>query len=296
MTTQTLSRVAVLALLTACTGSSYNQGGFSDGDDGSDGADGTADGSDGVGDGEDGSSDGADGTEPTACTHAYHPIHESGWTKTFAATYSGNSGTATEEGLGPVAGEEDVYLYRDTITTGTDGYSVEVRVGCDYDGEGMFVLGWDGDYTMTVLGLFPLPGTVKSTLNPHRKYLPPEYAVDNAGSWQFDYTSNMEWTMEMEGGDTGVSPATLTYSGTYSELGFEAYTLPTGETVQAYKLINEYTSSVDLFGAPIPQEGYIEQWWVKGLGMVKEISYDNADTSTPLMTRTLSDYSGLVAE
>ena len=32
----------------------------------------------------------------------------------------------------------------------------------------------------------------------------------------------------------------------------------------------------------------------QGLGMVKEVSYDNADTSTPLMTKTLTAFTGLV--
>ena len=80
-----------------------------DGTDSSDSADGT-DGADG--------SDGSDGTEPGPCTHAYHPIHETGWSKSFAATFNGDSGTATEEGLGPVG--DDVYAYRDIIATASN--------------------------------------------------------------------------------------------------------------------------------------------------------------------------------
>ncbi len=294
MTAKTVWMLGGLGLLASC-GGTFDQGAKdedTDGDD--DGSDGV-DGSDGQ-DGSDGLDGGDDGEVPGPCTHAYHPIHDAGWSKTFSATYNGQSGTATEEGLGNIG--DDLYAYRDTISAGTDSYSVQVTVGCDYDGEGMYVLNWAGDYSMTVFDILPMGGTVSSELSPSRKYLPAEYAVGSTGSWSYSYSSNMTWTMDSGGlgGDTGAQGGTVTYTGTYSELGFESYTLPGGESVQAYKLINEYTSSGDVMGAPIPQEGYIEQWWVKGLGMVKEVSYDNADTSTPLMTKTLTAFTGLVPE
>ena len=205
----------------------------------------------------------------------------------FAATFNGDSGTATEEGLGPVG--DDVYAYRDIIATASNSFDVQVTAGCDYAGEGMFTLDWAGSFTLNGL----LTGQISANLQPHRQYLPPEYAIGSSGSWEYSYQNQMEWAFD---GEEGTTPATVTFTGVYSELGFESYTLPTGESVQAYKLINEYTTSGDLFGAPIPQEGYIEQWWVKGLGLVKEVSYDNADPSVPLMTKTLSSFTGLTPE
>ena len=34
---------------------------------------------------------------PDICKNDYHPIHQSGWTKTFTATYQGATATAVEE-------------------------------------------------------------------------------------------------------------------------------------------------------------------------------------------------------
>ena len=66
--------------------------------------------------------------------------------------------------------------------------------------------------------------------------------------------------------------------------------------MQAYKLLNQFTTSGDLFGAPIPAEGLIESWYAQGLGLVKEITYDGADTSVPLFEKDLVSCSGLTPQ
>lgn len=189
--------LALAALLVGC-GGSLNQGidfpsndtgdtgTASDGgaDGGSDGGgDGGGDGGDGGGDGGspgDGGGDGGD-TGPDYCHNDYHPLHETGWSKTYTATFSftgtaGTVGTATEAGFGRVTlpdGTEG-YAYQDTVAiSGGESYDVTTYVACDPPGEeGMFVIGWEGTYEMSLLG-FPMPYTVDATLNPGRQYLPP---------------------------------------------------------------------------------------------------------------------------
>jgi hypothetical protein len=42
----------------------------------------------------------------------------------------------------------------------------------------------------------------------------------------------------------------------------------------------------------MPESGYIEQWYVKGLGLVKEVTIDDAQPD-PVLTKDLTSYSGL---
>ena len=65
-------------------------------------------------------------------------------------------------------------------------------------------------------------------------------------------------------------------------------TLFDGSTVEAYKVVNTFTITSDTE----VQEGYVEQYWVRGLGMVKEI-YIDAATQAVHMSKDLSGYSGL---
>ena len=78
-----------------------------------------------------------------ACVNWWHPIHLSGWTKTYNATYEGATGTATEQGLDPIVLDDGTTLYRfrDAIfNDANEGYDSTQVVGCDYDGgEGMFL-------------------------------------------------------------------------------------------------------------------------------------------------------------
>ena len=110
-----------LAILTGCTGNTFNQGSepISSDDTGDTTADDTGD------------------TVPSDCTNAWHPVNETGWSKTFTASYEGSTGTATEVGLGPVESPdgEFYYQYQDTISnSGGEGYDVTVTVACDLGG------------------------------------------------------------------------------------------------------------------------------------------------------------------
>ena len=69
-------------------------------------------------------------------------------------------------------------------------------------------------------------------------------------------------------------------------------TLATGDEV-AYKVTNTFVRNGNPpFGAPMPASGYIEQWYVKGLGLVKEVTIDDAQPD-PILTKELVSYSGL---
>lgn len=65
-------------------------------------------------------------------------------------------------------------------------------------------------------------------------------------------------------------------------------TLFNGETVTAYKLVNSYSQA----GSTGTTNGYIEQWWVRGLGLVKE-NHINMDTGAQIASKELTSYTGL---
>jgi hypothetical protein len=72
-------------------------------------------------------------------------------------------------------------------------------------------------------------------------------------------------------------------------------TLFDGTTVSAYKLTNNSLIISDSGFGTSEQDIYIEQYWVKGLGMVKE-TFEDQTEGTILMTKELSAYSGLTPE
>ena len=84
-------------------------------------------------------------------------------------------------------------------------------------------------------------------------------------------------------------------SGTYSDAGMTELTLFDGTTVTAYKLTNNSLIISDSGFGTSEQDIYIEQYWVKGLGMVKE-TFEDQTEGTILMTKELSAYSGLTPE
>jgi hypothetical protein len=215
-------------------------------------------------------------------------VDSSGWTKTYYATFGTAEGTATEQGMGANPDAGSTFLVRDAMETTGNGYDTTVVIGCNTDDEGLFVLEYQGDFTYVseTLG-FPVEGTVEASLSPYRKFLPADYAVGSTGSWTYSYTSTQNAIM-----DTGAFPITNTVTGTYNEIGIEDYRLPDGTTVQAYHLTNTY-SITDSLGTT--HTGTFEQWWVKGLGLVKEIGTDDSDGSS-VITKVLQSYSGLTPE
>jgi hypothetical protein len=272
-----------------------------------------------TGDTEDSDTDDTDDTdtqdtqEPEICKNDYHPIHQTGWSKTFTATYEGETATAIEEGIGATDWNgETVYAYRDAmILQGTDslgtpipidlGWDMTVYVACDYNGqEGLFMLGWSGSFSECQFCIYnsfdptnpwlipPTEYTIDSTLDPFRRYLGPEFAVGAEGSWAYDYQLNINAV------DSTGAPQNQTeqVTGSYLDAGFQQITLFEGttqsQTVTAYKVINTVTET-DQFGNPT--ESYIEQYWVKGLGMVRENFLDAEQNIT--LSKELNTVTGL---
>lgn len=260
--------------------------------------DGGADGGgDGGGGGDAGGTDGGGGdgggSGLSGCPHAYHPLSSSGWSKTFTASFSASggtasSGTATEQGLGSrtLPDGSSGWAYRDSTSTSGESYDVTTYVGCDKNGdEGMFIVAWDGNLTTSIGGVSSATYSVDASLSSPRKYLPSADELGSLGAWAFSYTLAVDAT------DSSGQVTTNNYSitGTYTEGGTSSLTLFDGTSVSAYRLINTY-SKVDSTGQTV--NGYIEQYWVKGLGLVKEV-HVNADTGATIASKTLSAYSGL---
>jgi hypothetical protein len=305
-----------ILLASACSGSGnrYNQGydlGSNDTDDtdsnaqddtgsGNEGGDeGSDEGSDEGGQGGDeGSADGDDGGDgaPDYCHNMYHPIHESGWNKTYYAVYNDVEAEAATYGLSPISTEEgsETFQYRDVVSAGEESYDVTLTVSCDPSGqEGMFVTAWSGDVNTVISDLLPIavPYSVDATLTSPRQYLPPEYALGAVGTWDYAYTLNITASDSSGGGGT---PSETVYQveGTFAEVGFEDFTLYDGTTVEAYKLTNSYTMTESgLFGDTVTT-GYIEQHFVRGLGLVKE-KHSDSENGSIILLKSLTSYSGL---
>jgi hypothetical protein len=177
-----------------------------------------------------------------------------------------------------------IYQVRQAVNGAASGYDLTMDISCDSSGEGMFLRGWAGGVTYAYEGI-PLALSATSTLSPYRKFLPPEYAVGSTGSWSYSYTLTMNFTDSSSGTAFPLSSAA---SGTYSEIGLEELDLFDGTTVDAYKLVNDYTLTDSTTGTATP--GYIEQWWVKGLGLVAEV---HTQDGVEVERRTLTGYSGL---
>ncbi len=280
-------------LLIGCTGSSFSQGEIPTGGDDT-GVESTDSGTDDTGELVDDTGDPVE----EICTNLWHPVHLSGWSKTFTATYEGSSGTATEEGLGALAGEEGEYLYqyRDAISNADGaGYDVTVTVSCGLGTEeGMFMHGWSGVYTYSLFG-FPIDNEVIATHDNPRRYLSPEWSLGAEGSWDYDYTLRIEQPAKQGGGGGGGGQPTVTeqaVSGTYTDAGMVEISLFDGSTVTAYKLTNNALIVTDNGFGTSEQDIYIEQYWVKGLGLVEEVFEDQTE-GTVLLTKELSAYSGL---
>lgn len=286
----------MLALLAGCNGNSFNQGVEPTGGDDTGDTDDSGD-TDTTDSGDTDDTDSGDtDTVPEDCTNAWHPVHIDGWTKTFTATYEGSEGTATEVGLGPTKSPdgEFYYRYQDAISnTSGSGYDTVVTVACDLGAdEGMFMLGWEGTYTYLLLEFIPMTDQVEATHSNPRRYFSPEWAVGSEGTWDYDYDLNIT---QYAAGGKKPSYVVQHVSGTYADAGTTELTLFDGTTVTAYKLTNNSLIVSDSGFGKTKQDIYIEQYWVKGLGLVKE-TFEDQTEGTILLSKELSGYTGLSPE
>jgi len=287
------------AVLGACGGGTYNQGGkivtedTSVDDTGSDQTEDTGDETEDTAENED-TGDTEDTDIPEACINNYHPIHIPGWSKTFTAEYEGSTSTVIIEGLGETDWNgETLYAYHDQNTDSEGlGWDVTSYVRCDEE-LGLLLVGWSGTYSaanaLADLGFPPDVYNIDATLTPPRNYLPPEFAVGGIGSWDMSYNLNMN----IVGADGTPQQQVRLTEGDFQEVGAQnPYDLPNGDTVEAYKVNISFTVTETSNPLASPSDGYIEQYWVKGLGMVKETYINPADQSI-ILSKELSSYSGI---
>jgi hypothetical protein len=290
----------LLLTLLACTTNPYDQGKTEYDDTGDTNAEGDTD-TDADGDTDtdtdaDGDADAdtdadADADADTdTCPSGYDPVDQGAWSRSYSVTYQGEATTGEQSGIGASSGYGvDGWKYRDVIG-GASAWDVDVFVSCDgNEGSGMYVYGWEGTIAVNMMG-FPMEMTAVAQDTPPRLYLPSEAETGYRGSWSYDYTVMVETDMGHGHGHGHSKQYPITFQGTYQEIGFESYTLPTGGTYQAYKLTNSYHMSNTMMGQEM--DGYAEQYWIKGLGLVEETHYD-LSTSDVYLSRTLTNYSGL---
>ena len=135
---------------------------------------------------------------------------------------------------------------------------------------------------------------------PPRKYLPADYEAGQVGSWQMTpYTLTVQamqygYTLEMDVTGTYVEHpdgafTTVNVAGTQADAYFLTLTYAV-----AFAGIDAGTGSAE---GGFNRAGYIEQKWVKGIGMVEEnhtYSLDGGPDST--ITKSLSSYNGLTIQ
>jgi len=286
--------LVIATLLTACSDNPYNQGTDLNRDttesgiatDTGEDADTDADADSDTDADADADSDTDADTDPGDCSSAWDPVQKTGWVRTYNVEYMGAAGTGTQSAIGPATSSsgEAGYSYKDSMlgdmAFASEAYDTTVIVGCEGgSGEGLYAYEWNGTITHYYQS-FP----ITSVATPPRMYLPSDTDLGNKGGWDYTYTLAVTTT---SGADT------LTYNGTYLEIGFEDYELPNGHTVEAYRLTNSFSLTDTAMAASF--NGYIEQWWVKGIGLVKELSTD-ADSMSTVMSREIVDYTGLTPE
>ena len=242
----------------------------------------------------------------------------------------GNSAVATEEAIGEVEWNgQTVYAYKDTMTAQgqdtigtpiTTGWDTTVYVSCGFEGqEGMFMVGWEGTASQCSVSaslhqqpMLSMQHSLHIVVIYHLNLLlaQKEVGITTTASvsmpWRDNCTDGQDNDFDgaVDAADpdcqTGTTEAgagtpqnqTEQVTGSYLDAGFQEITILAGtseaQTVTAYKVVNTVTQT-DQFGQP--SESYIEQYWVKGLGMVKEDFIDATGNIT--LSKELSAMNGL---
>ena len=202
-----------------------------------------------------------------------------GYIRYYDVTFNGAAGEGMQEsyGTGWTTGGDQAYVMFDEISTSTGGWAGSIYYGCDVGGDaGMYMMEWDVSAEISGSSLGALLGTPTSP----RKYLPAEADLGSGESWSYAYSVSASFS--------GL-PLTITADGSYSEMPMDTITLFDGNTYDAYYIINDYY--LDL-GGLTQIDGELHQWYVEGLGLVREENTNTGDGSS-VMTRELSSYVGL---
>jgi hypothetical protein len=228
------------------------------------------------------------GPDVTGDCHPASPVATGGWSRTYSVSYQGASGTETQTGLGN--GQ-----VRSEMSAGANGWNIVQTFRCT-SGK-LESVGWEGDVSQSIdlMGTaMPISACVKSTTNPPRPDLSDMATLKAKGSWSYSYTMDIA-KCDPNDSDNPAEPGAVPTSGTYTAWGPGTNPNPATSSYQAFKVTNTFDqkgSSYPLGGLK-DLDGYAEQYYVKGLGLVKEVMSDVNDPSQVYLSKELTGYTGL---
>lgn len=257
--------------------------------------------------------------------HNYDPVEGTGWIRKYNLRTAGGSGTEKWTGLGnqtlptgTAAAFADGWAYSVVITglpalNSTSTYYNRCGVQGD---DGAFEVGFTQENTQKPT--FPLKAGAQTA----RKYLPDEvlmHGVFGANPWHVDMKYDMKvpsYKLIPQQG-WAYDSAKLTYVGDVTPIGFETINVPVlGGDVEAYHVNYVYTMAqkntsggfFDIFnqlfapltslfgfqGNDLSVSAVADQWYVRGVGLVKEEVYRYPATTQELIReKNLTQCSGL---
>jgi hypothetical protein len=236
-------------------------------------------------------------TDPSTCHHDFHPVHASGWEKTYVSTWiepehGTSTATATESPLGSgyTSTGAEAYKIWDTMTVGgATAWEGTTYISCDED-DGLSVNEWNMNitYSVDIEGSPTSPGAVFMVLSSPRNYLPNTDVIGTGSSWSFSYT-----LMYTDTSGTGMT-VNIPVSGSYTDQGMTTVTVDSG-TYDAWHISSTYDMGLTSGGTlPFSRDypGTADYYWVEDLGLVKEAHHDR-ETGSLILSKDLAAVSGL---
>lgn len=228
------------------------------------------------------------GPDVTGDCHPASPVAVGGWTRTYSVTYQGESGTETQTGLGNGQVKSE-------MTAGTNGWNIVQTFRCTAGK--LESVGWEGDVKQSVdFSGFPIAmdACVTSTTNPPRPDLSDMATLKNTGSWSYNYQMHIE-PCDPNDSSNPASPGDVPTSGTYTAWGPGTNPNTYTAAYQAFKVTNTFDQKGSSYptGGLQDLQGFSELYYVKGVGLVKEVMSDVNDPSQVYLQKELTSYTGL---
>lgn len=201
-----------------------------------------------------------------ACDNPFYPLGK-GYTYTYRITYDDGTEPAEYQFRTVDETEETV-----TVELDFDEFSSEVQWQCGE--EGMFSSEY-AQFDFQDFGEFVEIETVSF----EGVTLPPEEEWYLGNSWEMNYEINIDYEL-----DGAAVFSNVVGDMVYEIVAVEEVTVPAGTYPEAYvvKSTGTITFNTDLMGTGMSNEFPLEltSWYVKDIGMVKQISTDIGGTST----------------
>lgn len=226
----------------------------------------------------------SDSDSDPLCTHDWEVVDQQGWTKYYdysivdPLSKTLGSGTSTLEGYGQGwtdAGDPAWLTFEDA--QGATAWTAQNYITCDADGA-LYV----GQIDLAIAMMGSAGSAAPVEPSQPRMFLPAEKDFKSGNTWNYNYTATVDLISGM--------PSTVTAKGTYTDMGFESFTMPDGSKENALKIRQTY--DVEISGGMVgPFSGTIDAYYVKKIGLVKEVNVDSSGAT--FMTRDLTSYKGL---